>query len=488
MKNLNILVTLKRIRLEFLLVTLFFAPLFFWGPLRIFLEGRVQAFDYGIMYESLYRIYHNLEIFLYSRGTYIWADDQSYIQYFLSWVIASKYSHYLIITLHSLASFLLPISIYIYTRSKRLSALFLSVSLFLNHGLINQSHDLIHPETFVTPLIFWWAIAFYHGRIKSLYLLTFACLICKEDIAIYIGGFSFFTYFFKLNFKTSNRHALIILAISLILFIFNLKFIHPIYAKKTCDFLQTSITNNEHTLPWLQGLYTNFSSFSYYSNVFFKWKVLKYLGLCLWPLFFILPISFKWLFLVIPPIFVNIITGSDYLISGNFHYDHSVIPLVAFIFVVNLREKSFLLFRTLLTCFFALILHFSFNLHNLKIYTHSHYFKWPSNNHLKAYKEISDYIPPHSIVSVPSWNLPYFINLKKKVYMFPNPLTDEYFGINGKCQKNIHVDDLEYIVLSKNFIEKDRRDLKERVYKDFKQVKEANFTPENPLILLKRKN
>ncbi len=95
---------IRKIRIELIVVVLLFAPLFFWGPLRIYYEGRLQAFDYGVMYESLHRIYHGFEHFLYSRGSYIWADDQSYIQYFLSWVIGFKYSHQLIIRIYSLSS------------------------------------------------------------------------------------------------------------------------------------------------------------------------------------------------------------------------------------------------------------------------------------------------------------------------------------------------------------------------------------------------
>ena len=428
---------------------------------------------------------HNgLEQFLFSRGSYIWADDQSYIQYLLSPVIAFKFSHQLIILLHSLASFLLPVLVFLKLKVNRFAAFFISSYLFLNYSLLNQSHDLMHPETFVTPVLFLWANSVFSGKKLLFYLCGMYCLICKEDISIYLSSFIFFSLVFSLDYKIARKHLIFMFIMSCFLFFINLQVIQPYFAAQTCTYLGTKASDSSHTLPWLQGLYSNFTNYQYYVSVFFKFEVLRYLFLTLWPLIFLLPLSYKWFFLALAPIGVNIITGSEYLISSKYHYDHSVVPIVGFIVVYHLFKKRFIFIRSFGIFSLALYLHFNFSNYSMNQYKQATFWSVPETTKISSYKAIDSLIPDGSIVSAPSWNLPYFIGNKKKVYMFPNPFKSEYFGIYTKCNISTNAT-AEYFITSERFMNEVKENISNKIKREYILYREFPFENNNLLQLFK---
>ena len=77
---------------------------YFIPPIAYYNRFLLQNFDYGILYQSTALLARIEPPYLWNIGRHAWADDQDYLQLFLTPFHLLSSPHYWLLTLHPLAS------------------------------------------------------------------------------------------------------------------------------------------------------------------------------------------------------------------------------------------------------------------------------------------------------------------------------------------------------------------------------------------------
>jgi len=99
----------------------------------------------------------------------------------------------------------------------------------------------------------------------------------------------------------------------------------------------------------------------------------------------------------------------------------------------------------------------------------------------KAIMEGMKLIPANASISTTPFFVPQFTH-REKIYVFPNPFRQSYWGINGE---NPPPKDVEYIFIDGNSLSEGMKDTLASIYEDGLY---SEIFKKNNIILLKRKN
>jgi uncharacterized membrane protein len=429
----------------------YFFILYSFSGFRAYNDFQVQNFDYGINYQSTQLLARRALTYLTVRGDFALADNQKYFQVFVAPLHYLSAPHYWLIGAYSFGILLSGLALLLFFPNRIWLGLSLSIFFWMSPFLINMNADLMHIECFATLWIVLMGWSMKDNHPKLFYLFLFMALLCKEDIAIYCGALAIAGILTKKLFRLQKKHYYIAIGLSLAMFFTNLLVVLPHYKLLSCAHLgQTSQAIGSFktvtpSCPWFQGFYEKIGHLQFWQSIFLRKSVFNYIALIFWP---VLPFIFSLPFLVLAvfaPALVNILSSSEYLISGFFHYDHSTMALIGLTLAMALSRSSS---PRIIIAYLFLGTFVNYNIltmpHSpLKVAIRAQLSEpfsksfWHSetSSKVKMLENLNQKIPTDTIIAADYVSLNYLLPGHDQVYMLPNPFSPSYFGVYGMCER-----------------------------------------------------
>lgn len=411
-------------------------------PLRSYQKFWLQNFDYGIALNSLSLLSRFTEPNLTTRGLNAWADNQDYLQFFLSWLLYLPQAHYWILIVYSLGIVASGVVSYCCLRASPWLALGIPLFLWLSPLMININIDVLHTESFATVFLLGCYFAAKRGNRLVYFVTLVLALICKEDVAVTAGAFSALAAWRYRTFKLSRRDFVIGLALCVSLLAVNQLVVLPHYKSVTCLWLSNETLTNAygHTSPWFSNLSEKLGSWSGIRGQFFSSAALGYLAMLLWPALLVPECAFPWLLVALPGALINLIGGA-YLIHGTYHYDHSTMAAVAITLCEALPRARHMVPRVAALVSVLLLMHLvPFESHKLRQrlpeLASREFWDLEKSPRVTALEKLDKILPRDAVISADYTSINYLLESREKVYMFENPFRPAYFGVYGACDGN----------------------------------------------------
>lgn len=395
-----------------------------------------QAFDAGIDDQGIWLLSRFLPPFVTVRGLNLFGDSMTLYHLFFApffWIWDNINILYII---QSLFLGLGAIPIFLYAKEKlksNLLAIAISFSFLLYPALQNLNLDQFHSEAIA---VFFMILTLYFmekENYKLFWVFWPLTMIAKDEVAltgIFIGIYLIF-------FKNKKKQGGITAVLSLIWFLLCSRIFAPIFNEVGVFAPQPPTYSH-----WFRGLMNNLLNPTYYLNNIFHKESLKYYFDLLAPVAFIPLFSPATLFLAIPSVAVNVLSGVGYLRSIDYHYNYITIAVIYFALTKGLNfflrarlyNKLFLSMLLILTAFFSnnYLSHLPYFYHLGKIKNQTELL---NSFEVKAKKKAVKLIPKESKVSA-SYSLVPHLSHRREIYMFPNPfkvcLWNQWFQ-EGTC-------------------------------------------------------
>jgi hypothetical protein len=163
-----------------------------------------------------------------------------------------------------------------------------------------------------------------------------------------------------------------------------------------------------------------------------------YLGRLLWPELLVLPVAPAWALLPLPAALVNIASGGRYLVEGSWHYDHASFALLL-VGLVHALGRA----RRPRPAAAALVagLGLAVGLAQPPSRTppwavlERAFWRFEKDERVRLAEALAAALPAEALTSADYTTLNYLLDGRPAVYMFPNPLESEVFGIAGLCSR-----------------------------------------------------
>ncbi|MBW1800171.1 MAG: DUF2079 domain-containing protein, partial [Deltaproteobacteria bacterium] len=291
-------------------------------------------------------------------------------------------------------------------------------------------------------------------RLTLMFVSSIAAMLCKEDVAIATGMIGLFT-----AWRFHRKAGLTLAIISGIWFVLCLKVFLPAFNE--IGFFRF------HNGGWFTGFYANMTDASWYLKTIFRPEIGRYLIHLLAPLAFLPLISPSVFALAVPAILINILSGTGYLHSIDYHYTTSITPFLmaaaiagasritrssspGFAPLSNRPRKgrdtlpdvpvpgqphSSVALITLGVVLGATILS-NINLSHIPLHRTADKIlelatRSKENGQVQSLYEAIRLIPADAPVSADYFIVPHLTH-REKMYMFPNPFENESWGIRGE--------------------------------------------------------
>ncbi len=398
----------------------------------------LQAFDYGIIYNSTQELAFGRPAFMTTRGVHVWGDSQDYFQLLFAPLHYLPAPHYWLIGAHSVAIWSCGVFCFFYLRPHRLVALLVPLVVWMSPYLINSSNDLFHTESYATILhllVFYAAVRGRRGLFWGAVLLVLAC---KEDIAIYVAWFMVLAFFRPDIFRIERRHLAGAVAAAVAVFVINQSVVQPYYKLQTCEWLGTPVTMaavRATPSPWFPDIWTELLRPAYYARVLLP-EVPWYLLMLLWPVVFFPRAAFPMIFLPLAGAAINVL-GSGYLLKSTFHYDHSSYAAVIIVMLIGLSRIKRKNLVAIVLFAVALGIHLYWPHMRARVTR-----VWNGEDNLWAFKKdertvfserLNALLPPDTVVSADYGTVNYLLRGRSQAFMFENPFRPDYFAIYDLC-------------------------------------------------------
>jgi uncharacterized membrane protein len=412
----------------------------------------MSAYDIGIHAQAIWKLSTGNGLFNTVRGLPIWGDHCWFVMilYAPLYRIFPGVETLLVLQSTALALGTLPLAAIILRRGGgNLAALLFCFAWLLSPALQNMNLENYHPEVLAAPFLLWAVERADAGKWKGYWFAIVTALLCKEDVALttfMIGCWAFWK---------NKKVGIMTVMLSLLWFFLCMKVFLPFF-------------NNEGFFRFQGGYW--FSQFWQHKfDPGFYWKIITQarVGIYAWKLAF--PLLFLFLLnpllaaAALPSFMVNVLSGNDYLISIEYHYNNQTLPILFAASALGytwLRQKTdkVLICRLIAVGIFAVSLwaNFQWSLFPLyKIYPRITrlYSFYETSGVKERFRRFSALLPdnPQVPISVSHNILPNLAH-RNKVYMFPNPYRAQYWGINGENLPS--PENIEMIFLDINAISK----------------------------------
>jgi len=290
-----------------------------------------QAFDAGIEDQGIWLLSRFLVPFDTVRGLNIFGDSCNLYDLFLAplfW-IWNNINFLFIIQSFFLALGAIPL--FVYAREKlghNYLALSVAFSYLLYPALQNLNLDQFHPEALVVLPMVLTLFFLFKKEYKLFYVFLLISLIGKDEVALT----GLFIGIFLLLFKREWRHGFITIVISLLWCIVCSKIFAPFY--NGVSILGPQPITYTH---WFRGLAQNLFNWQYYWSNIFHIESLRYYNNLFAPLAFLPFFSPALVFMAIPSIAVNVLSGTGYLRSVDYHYNYVQCAVLFFALIGGLE-------------------------------------------------------------------------------------------------------------------------------------------------------
>ncbi|MBN8548390.1 MAG: DUF2079 domain-containing protein [Deltaproteobacteria bacterium] len=400
----------------------------------------LQAFDYGIFYHSTRLLSLGASPIMRVRGLHAWADNQDYLQLLfapLHWFPGAAYSLLLLSASFIVAPAFLA---YGFLRKDLLVAVCVAVGILLSPFLINMNLDPIHTEACATALLVGAILCAYTNRERWFAVLCGLALLAKEDVAFSVIALALVVALDRNNFKISRRLCGAIVLASVALLGVNLLVVKPYFLEQTCAWLGQEATYSKSLqgvpVHWYAQLFAQ-GPLATIQKFASRPDILPYLAKLLWPLLLFIR-TCPWLALLpLPAVAINILSSSEYLTQGVWHYDHSSLAMVIGGLLIGIQKARhprvvalvFLAVSSTVLVFTPKVL----RVDPIGLIRAADGLQSPDIR-VTFLEELDRALPAQAILSADYTSLNYLLTAHRDVYMFTNPFRREYFGAYGLCE------------------------------------------------------
>jgi len=444
------------------LVVLAYTGIFSAVSILGFRNFGMSAFDIGIHIQAVWKLSTGRGLFNTVRGLPIWGDHCWFVMLLyapLYWLIP-RVEVLLIMQSFALAAGVIPLAAIILRRGGgRLAALIFSLAWLLSPALQNMNLENFHPEVLAAPFLLWSVERADGGKWRGYWLAIGAALLCKEDVALTTFMIGFWVLF------RNRRAGIITMLVSLAWFFLCMKVFLPLFNDQGFFRFQGGY--------WFSTFWHNKLDPSYYWETFTQARVGAYglkLGLPLLFLFLLNPLLAA---AALPGFVVNVLSGNDYLISIDYHYNFQTLPVLfaasgtVFSRLKNIRAMPAFISLAILAGVLAASVwanhQWSFlPLYKVKERLSKQYSFLKESGAEQRFKKFAALLPgdPDLPITVSHNLLPHLAN-RNEVYMFPNPFRPQYWGIDGE---NLPEPDIvEMLLLDTNAIGPDNMGIYRRL-------------------------
>ena len=393
----------------------------------------MSAFDIGIHTQAIWKLSTGRGLFNTVRGLPIWGDHCWFVMVLyapLYWIFP-RVETLLALQSFALAFGAIPLATLILRRGGGgVAALLFGAAWLFSPALQNMNLENYHPEVLAAPFLLWAVERADAGKWRGYWVAIVVALLCKEDVAL--TTFMLGCWVFLKNKKAGT----ITILVSLLWFFLCMKVFLPFF--------------NDEGFFRFQGGYWFSQFWQHRYDPKFYWETLTQarVGLYAWklglPLLFLFLLNPLLAAAALPSFMVNVLSGNDYLISIDYHYNFQTLPLlfgasaIGFIKVQQKTAKKPLVSWLLIVGVFASSLWANNQWSYLparkiqKRIASQYVFLKDSGTHERFagfVKKLPD--DPDVPISLSHNLLPNLAN-KNAVYMFPNPFMPQYWGIQGE--------------------------------------------------------
>lgn len=416
-----------------------------------------QAFDAGIQDQGTWLISRFISPFITIRGIHYFGDSLRLLPILWAPFLWIWNSINILFILQAIFVAIGVVPLYLFAKKKLGSdwlALCVGLSFLLYPALQNMNLEQYHPEIFSLFFIILTAYFLFLDKPQYFYPCLILSLMGKDDVVFT----AFFIGIYLLLIKKKKQQGFITLAIAIGWYIFNSRLVNPIF-NNVGIFAPQPVTYSH----WFQSFMSNlFNPIYYIQNIFNPESIVYVFGLLV-PLLFIPLLGLEVIFLMVPSVAVNILSGVPYLRSINYHYNYVQTGLIFFAFIYGIRFlqdklKDKIPSRIVLNSFIgisAIICALTSNacLSQFPLINHFAGIRDKAamlDSDLVAYGNQGLALIPKDAKVSASWSLVPHLSHRKEIYMFPNPfktvLWNQWF-MEGKDEPTAegHVD---YIAIS----------------------------------------
>jgi len=469
------------------LVTIYYIIIFSTYTILLHKIFYTQAFDAGIEDQAIWLFSQGMTPFITVRGMHSFADHIRFYQIFLAplfW-FWNDINVLFIIQALILGSGAIFLFLFAQERIKNhFLALSITFSYLLYPALQNLNLDQFHTEALIVLPMILTLIFLLQEKYFLFYIFLMLSLIGKEDVALTTLFIGLFLILFKRNWK----HGLAVMTISLGWYLICSKILMP--------YFNSLPLGSQVYSHWFRGFFANIFNPQFYLQNFLHPESLRYYQDLLFPLAGLPLLAPQFVFLLLPPLTINVLSGVGYLRSIYYHYNYLTIPILFIALIEGLRYLS--LTQKLgekAKIMLALILVFSSFYFNTKL---SHFPFWSHLDQLKkTFERLNtdeaitiknralSLISPAAKVSA-SYSLVPHLTHRREIYMFPNPFKACLWGPWFQEGKDLPppLEHVDYVVIdwSNHGIEE-----KELVRSLSTSSQFITIFNNNPIIVLKNK-
>lgn len=414
---------------------------FGWLSVRDHNAFGTWAFDLGIYDQGLWLLSQGKMAFVTVRGLHIFGDHTPlilllFVPFYWLWSDVK-----VLLILQTVALALGAIPIYWLARDKfenRWISLIFPLVYLLYPALQWSNWEDFHPDTLATPLMLF---AFYFLTRKKfipLALLSFLVLLIKEDMALTVFALGIYI-FFKHNRKVGLATSLV----SLIWFLFLINILVPYFNPLGSPHLEKFAHLGS---TWTEVVASPLLKPGLVISTMASQERMLYLFQLLVSVIFLPLLSLSTLAISFPALGSNLLSGHAYQHLIQYHYTVLITPFV----FISLIYASAKVMRTTYSKYLTVVLLLLASLLSNIYFSPSPisrkfnvggYWGIPTARH-KVVRQAMSLIPRNASVSAYYAFVPHLTH-REKIYMFPNPFRDEYWGIRGENTHN--PEGVEYI-------------------------------------------
>jgi len=413
------------------------------------------GFDLSNQDQSIWLISRLETPFSTIRGLHVFGDHTPYIYLLIAPFYILYNSINVFLLFHSLTIASGSIGIYLIAR-KKLSGDYIAVIPALIYLFYPSTTfiniEMVFAETFAIPLLIFSFYFFIDDKPKIGTIFSSLALLCKEDAAVTVVMLAAYIFIFK-----NKKYGMILASIAIIWFSVNMFVLLPhfngygyfrnLYGYNAGGRLGSTPSQILNTVLTDQKMVY---------EIIFTTENKNYIIDTFKPLLFAPFLAPEILMIAAPTLVINIISGYYYTHFIKYHYTAYIIPfvIIATIYSISRLSKSKHLQICLLSAILASAAYQNYYMtqeisptkpQNLyRLITISGY-----NDREIEMNNILDMIPPTSSVSAP-YRMLMKLSHRKTIYMFPNPFSVSYWGINGE---NLPKDHPTYVIIDKELLD-----------------------------------
>lgn len=394
-----------------------------------------QAFDAGIDDQGIWLLSRFQVPFVTVRGLNLFGDSITLYHLLIAplmWIWDGIEVLFVIQTVF-MAAAALPLFFYAVRRlDNPLAATAVVLSFLLYPALQNMNLDQYHSETLAVFFLTATLTAMMAKRWTCFYPLLVLSMAAKEDVALTVVAMGVYLYFFQ----REKRHGCRVVVMGVVWLIVCTRLLLPYF--NDVGILSRQPLTYSH---WHRGLLENlFNPLFYIRQVFHSESIRYYWGLFA-NLIFLPLLKPSLLIVLIPSMAVNVLSGSPYLRSVEYHYNYVTIPVLFVGFVEGLAflkghlssrrslKKATLFTMTLVVLAAAVAGNMAYShlpLHGAwGMFTEKWRFR--GKEEVRGRHEALRLIPREAKVSA-SYSLVPHLSHRREIYMFPNPFRPALWG------------------------------------------------------------